>query len=290
MNGVINVYKPQGITSFDVVSKIRKIAGEKKVGHTGTLDPLASGVLPVCLGKGTKFIDYLMSGEKVYNVVLKLGIATDTYDREGKILLQRDLNNINEDDIKKCIQSFIGEINQIPPMYSAIKINGKKLYELARQGLEVEREPRKINIYDINIKSIKLPYMDFTVRCSKGTYIRSLCYDIGEKLNCGGMMYSLERESNGVFSKETSIPLEDLNDSNINKALISIEEALKNYPKLIVREKFYKLLVNGVCVKDPSLTEEKILENILYRVYSSDNNFIGLGKKVDEGFKIIKLL
>ncbi|MCY6372520.1 tRNA pseudouridine(55) synthase TruB [Clostridium ganghwense] len=288
MDGVINVYKPIGITSFDVVREIRKISKTKKVGHTGTLDPLACGVLPICIGKATKIVDYIMKDYKIYKAHLKLGITTDTYDKEGKILETNDVN-ISEKDIINTINSFIGEIAQIPPMYSAIKVNGKKLYELARKGIEIERQSRNITIYNIDILEIKIPDIIFEVKCSKGTYIRSLCYDIGQKLKCGGAMWDLERSCSGNFNKNNSILLKDLNEINIADNLISVEYALKNYKKISVNDKAKKLLINGVRIKDRYLIEG-VQKNVLYRIYTKDEKFIGLGRRTNEGLKIEKLL
>ncbi|MCY6958251.1 tRNA pseudouridine(55) synthase TruB [Clostridium brassicae] len=288
MDGVINIYKPIGITSFDVVRTVRKIAKTKKVGHTGTLDPLACGVLPICIGKGTKIVDYIMKGNKVYKAKMKLGVLTDTYDKEGKILEINEVN-VSENDVKNIINSFIGEISQVPPMYSAIKVQGKKLYELARKGIEIERQARNITIYYIDILEIKLPYVEFEVKCSKGTYIRSLCYDIGKKLGCGASMWALERVESGSFSKNNSILLEELNELNFLQKLISIEEALTDYSKVKVNDKCKRLLINGVQVKDTSLLAG-IEKNLLYRIYSQDEEFLGLGKRSDYGLKMEKLL
>lgn len=288
MDGVINIYKPIGITSFDVVREIRKLSKTKKVGHTGTLDPLACGVLPVCIGKATKIVDYIMNDYKIYKAHLKLGITTDTYDKEGKILENKEVN-VSEDTVVNVINSFVGEIAQIPPMYSAIKIKGKKLYELAREGIEIERQARNIIIYSINIIKIELPDIVFEVKCSKGTYIRSLCYDIGRKLECGGTMWALERVVSGNFNKDSSIVLRDLNEKNIEKNLIPLEEALKNYEKISVNDKMKNLLINGVRIKDRSLLHG-IQKNILYRIYTEDENFIGLGMRTNEGLKMEKLL
>ncbi|WMJ82020.1 tRNA pseudouridine(55) synthase TruB [Clostridium sp. MB40-C1] len=288
MDGVINIYKPIGITSFDVVRAVRKIAKTKKVGHTGTLDPLACGVLPICIGKGTKIVDYIMKGNKVYKAKMKLGVLTDTYDKEGKTLEINEVN-VSENDIKSIINSFIGEIPQVPPMYSAIKVQGKKLYELARKGIEIERQARNITIYYIDILKIKLPYVEFEVKCSKGTYIRSLCYDIGEKLGCGASMWELERVQSGSFTKGNSILLEELSESNFSQSLIPIEEALINYSKIKVDDKCKRLLINGVQVKDKSLLAG-IEKNSLYRIYSENEEFLGLGKRSDYGLKMEKLL
>lgn len=290
MNGILNVYKNRGMSSFDVVRKIRFLAHEKKVGHTGTLDPEATGILPVALGKATKIIDYIMNSSKTYDVKLVLGKKTTTYDLEGEVLYEKDASCVKEEEAMKIVLSFIGEYDQIPPMYSALKKNGVRLYDLARQGIEIEREARRITIYDITNIKIDIPYISMTVCCSKGTYIRSLCYDIGEKLNVGATMTMLNRCATSVFKQENSINIEDLTEENIENHLITIEEALKDFPKLIIENSFTKLLINGVNVFDRRLTNEKIEKNILYRVYNNDGLFIGLGKQEDRGFKIEKLL
>lgn len=289
MNGVINIIKNTGMTSFDVVARVRKITKEKKVGHTGTLDPEASGVLPICLGKATKIIDYMMENEKAYRVSFKLGIVTDTYDLEGKIIREKDASNVGKEEIIRVISNFIGNIKQIPPMYSALKQNGVKLYELARKGIEVKREARDITIYKIeNIDIQDEICMD--VYCSKGTYIRSLCFDIGEELGVGATMTKLCRIKNGNFTLENGLNIDDLNEENVKQRIISIEEALCRFDKIVVNNKFTKLLVNGVRVYDKRLCKAIIKNNKLYRVYDDLNTFIGLGRKDDSGFKIEKLL
>lgn len=291
MNGVINIYKNTGMTSFDVVAMVRRVAKMKKVGHTGTLDPAASGVLPVCLGKATKIIDYIMENKKVYRVNLKLGMVTDTYDLEGEILREEDASHITKDEILNCINSFVGTIDQVPPMYSALKQNGVRLYELARQGIEVHREARKITIYSIeNIKIESNDNIQMDVCCSKGTYIRSLCYDIGEKLNVGATMTALERIQNGPFTKEEAINIEDLTEELLEKYIISIEKALDSFEKITVNEKFGKLLRNGVKVFDNRMYSEEVELNKLYRVYEDNGVFLGLGKRDEKGFKLEKLL
>lgn len=291
MNGVINIYKNTGMTSFDVVAMVRRVAKMKKVGHTGTLDPAASGVLPVCLGKATKIIDYIMENKKVYRVNLKLGMVTDTYDLEGEVLREEDASHITKDEILNCINSFVGTIDQVPPMYSALKQNGVRLYELARQGIEVHREARKITIYSIeNIKIESNDNIQMDVCCSKGTYIRSLCYDIGEKLNVGATMTALERIQNGAFTKEEAINIEDLTEELLEKHIISIEKALDSFEKITVNEKFGKLLRNGVKVFDNRMYSEEVEFNKLYRVYEDNGVFLGLGKRDEKGFKLEKLL
>jgi len=286
MNGILNVFKPTGITSFDVVRKIRKISNVKKVGHAGTLDPEASGVLPVCIGKATKAIDYIMGDFKIYETELKLGVITDTYDREGKILKECEVNS-SLDEITLAINSFIGKIKQVPPMYSALKVNGKKLYELARAGIEIERQPRPIVIYDIDITDITIPYIKFRVKCSKGTYIRSLCYDIGEKLKCGGMMWNLQRTATGQFHIDNAINVNELNEENINKYIMPIETIFSANTRITIEDKFVKFLLNGVVVKDKALTC-KFECGFMYSIYNNDNDFIGIADRSDDSVRLIK--
>ena len=290
MNGVLNIFKPKGMSSFDAVRVVKKVAGTGKVGHTGTLDPEATGVLPICIGRATKIIDYIMDSEKVYEVTLKLGIRTTTYDLEGEVLEERDPSHLTEEEILNSINSFKGEYSQIPPMYSALKQNGVRLYELARKGIEVERKGRLVNIYNLEDIKINNPYISMKVTCSKGTYIRSLCYDIGEKLGVFATMTQLNRDKTSVFSQEKSININELTKENINDYILSMEEALEKYDKIIVNKKYVKLLVNGVRIADGRFTKDKVINNKLYRVYDDENNFIGLGERNDAGFKIEKLL
>ena len=290
MNGVLNIFKPKGMSSFDAVRVVKKVAGTGKVGHTGTLDPEATGVLPICIGRATKIIDYIMDSEKVYEVTLKLGIRTTTYDLEGEVLEERDPSHLTEEEILNSINSFKGEYSQIPPMYSALKQNGVRLYELARKGIEVERKGRLINIHNLEDIKINNPYISMKVTCSKGTYISSLCYDIGEKLGVFATMTQLNRAKTSVFSQEKSININELTKENINDYILSMEEALEKYDKIVVNKKYVKLLVNGVRVADGRFTKDKVINNKLYRVYDDENNFIGLGERNDAGFKIEKLL
>ncbi|NRT89124.1 tRNA pseudouridine(55) synthase TruB [Clostridium beijerinckii] len=290
INGVLNIFKNKGMTSFDVVRKIKFLANEKKVGHTGTLDPEATGVLPVCLGKATKTIDYIMNSNKVYEVKFLLGVKTTTCDLEGEILEKNEIDHIKSDEVSEVALSFIGEYDQVPPMYSALKKNGVRLYELARKGIEVEREARKVRIFNISDLKIELPYVYMKVACSKGTYIRSLCYDIGEKLKVGAAMAELNRSETSIFKQSDSVNIDDLTKENIQDYIMTIEDALSFYPKITVKSTFTKLLINGVKVFDKRLTNEKREKNVLYRVYDSEGTFIGIGKQDDDGFKIEKLL
>ena len=290
MNGVLNIFKPKGMTSFDVVREVKKVCKTKKVGHTGTLDPEATGVLPVCIGKATKIIDYIMDSEKIYDVTFKLGVKTTTYDLEGEVIEERDASFLNDNEILNAINSFRGEYCQVPPMYSALKQNGVRLYELARKGIEVERPGRNITIYSIEDIKISNPYISMKVACSKGTYIRSLCYDIGEKLGVFAAMTDLCRVKTSRFLMENSINIKDLTNDKVDENLISIEKALDEFDKIIVNNKFARLLINGVNVFDKRFTKDTVIENTLYRVYDEENNLLGIGCKNDNGFKIEKLL
>ncbi len=247
--GVINIYKERGYTSHDVVNIVRKALGRIKTGHTGTLDPYAEGVLPICVGKATKLADYISADIKEYKTELTLGITTDTEDITGSVLEEKSVDVTNE-DIISAILSFKGEYSQIPPMYSAIKINGKKLYELAREGKQAERRARDITIYDIrDIKPLGGGRYEFYVLCSKGTYIRSLCRDIGEKLGCGGCMSALTRTRSGSFIIEDSIRLDELkrllSENRLSDVLIPPEKVLKDYKCVHISPSASKYAENG---------------------------------------------
>ena len=233
MTGIVNINKPYGKSSHFVVAVIRRITRIKKVGHTGTLDPLATGVLPICIGReSTKLSQAIMDGTKRYKALLQLGKTTTTQDSEGEVTSEREVN-VTETDIKNAVAEFVGEISQIPPMYSAVKINGQKLYKLAREGKEIEREPRKITIYSIDVLNIDLnaATVELDICCSKGTYIRTLCNDIGEKLGCGGYMASLVRTKSASFTLENSITLEEFEEfwksGEYEKVLIPPETFVK---------------------------------------------------------------
>jgi tRNA pseudouridine55 synthase len=280
-NGILNVYKEKGLTSHDVVAKLRGILKQKKIGHTGTLDPDAEGVLPICLGKGTKLCDMLEDKDKTYKAVLLLGQSTDTQDTSGKILEERPVQ-CSEIEVIEAIHSFIGDYNQIPPMYSALKVNGKRLYELAREGKVIEREPRKIKIYNIDIVEINLPRVTIHVSCSKGTYIRTLCNDIGEKLGCLGCMEKLLRtKANGLDIKD-SLKLNEIVELRDNDALeekiVSIDYVFRAFPIVIIDDKYNKLIYNGNQFKKECIKNIEVLENDCgrVRVYDENNLFIGL--------------
>ena len=247
-NGMINIYKEAGYTSMDVVAVLRGILKQKKIGHTGTLDPSAQGVLLVCLGNATKLCDMLENRNKVYRCRMLLGRTTDTEDTTGTVTGEAPVN-VSEDEVIGAVMSFVGDYDQIPPMYSAIKVGGKKLYEIARAGKEIERKPRHIVIHDISDIDIDLPYVSFTVSCSKGTYIRSLCRDIGEKLNCGGCMDNLLRTKVGDTDIESSLKIDDVknlvSNGGIDKYIIPTEKAFAGSGVLNVKSESGKLIDNG---------------------------------------------
>lgn len=280
MDGILNVYKEKGFTSFDVVAILRKKLNTKKVGHTGTLDPEAEGVLPICLGKATKTADYLMEKQKVYSADMLLGITTDTQDHTGRILQTREID-CTEEEIEKAIKSFVGMIDQIPPMYSAVKINGKKLYELARQGKVVERKSRRIEIVNIEDIEINIPRISFKVTCSKGTYIRTLCNDIGEKLLCGGHMTSLIREKSGYFEIQDSLKIDEIDNlmkqGRLEEFLIPIKSVFSHYPAVTIKTDYNKNLYNGnVLYKSYFLQDISLESDAYYGVFDEEKNFIGV--------------
>jgi len=270
MDGIIVINKEKEYTSHDVVAKLKKKLNISKVGHTGTLDPNATGVLPILIGKGTKFSKYLINHDKIYEVELELGKKTDTADIEGKVIEEE---NVDEKYIKEnllqVLESFVGKQEQIPPMYSAIKKNGKKLYEYARAGEKVEIEPRKIEIYKIDLNKYDKNIISFVVSCSKGTYIRSLCEDIAEKLNTLGYMKNLKRLQVGKFNIKDAVYIDDIDLKNVNDYLITLEEILRGIPCINLDEKKLKLFLNGVQLTDNNIDG-------LYKIYVA-NKFIGTG-------------
>ncbi len=286
-NGIINVYKESGFTSFDVVAKLRGILKQKKIGHTGTLDPDAEGVLVVCLGKATRLCDILTDKDKSYTATLLLGRTTDTEDTSGKLLTENEVN-VTEEEVTNAIRSFVGEYDQIPPMYSAIKVNGKKLYELAREGIEIERTPRRVAIHKIDIISIELPYVTFRVSCGKGTYIRSLCRDIGEKLGCGGIMDKLVRDSvnatetGKIFSLQDSLTLKQIEamveNGQFEQCIIPVDQMFPKLAGYRVNENGNKKLYNGNLLVSKDFTAEYMKEEDGKKclVYDKDGQFAAI--------------
>lgn len=306
LNGIINIYKEKGFTSHDVVAKLRGITKQKKIGHTGTLDPDAEGVLPVCMGNATKLCDMLTDKSKEYRAVLLLGKDTDTQDISGTLLNESlGWTFLSENEIKAVIDSFVGEYDQIPPMYSALKVNGKKLYELAREGKEIERAARKVSINYIKIVNITLPRVEMIVGCSKGTYIRTLCKDIGDKLKCYGCMESLLRTKVGAFTLDTAIKLKDaemlMQNGQFENSLIS-PDAMFDYKMLFLKESGDKFVYNGnIFVKENvdvvlennmennSLDAKAIKENEYVKVYDSKKKFVGVYIKSKGLFRPVKM-
>ena len=279
-NGIINIHKEAGFTSHDVVAKMRGILRQKKIGHTGTLDPQATGVLPVCLGSGTKLCDMLTDKDKEYVAELLLGVVTDTQDTTGEILEKKPVE-LTDDAVREAVMSFVGPYDQVPPMYSALKVDGKKLYELARAGKEVERKARPVIIHEIEILEINLPMVKMRVACSKGTYIRTLCADIGEKLGCGGTMQSLLRTKVERFVLEDAITLKELeqlrDEGRIEDVLVPVDKVFAECPMLHVRADLAKLLENGNAIY-PNQTEEKkyYAPGKQVRFYRNDESFAGI--------------
>ncbi len=282
-DGILNVYKEKGFTSHDVVAKLRGILHMRKIGHTGTLDPDAEGVLPVCLGKGTKLCQLLTDKDKEYEALLKLGTETDTQDTSGQVLAEKSVQ-VTLEQLKALIGSFVGEIEQVPPMYSAIKVNGKKLYELARAGKEVERQARRIWIYGIDICQIALPFARIRVRCSKGTYIRTLCHDIGQAAGCGGCMAELTRLRSGQFSVENSLTLAQIEalvrEGCLDDHILPVDAFFSDLPMLTLSENLDKPAHNGNAL--PSAGHSTYV-----RVYDSSGSFIGVYEK-DEKAPLLK--
>lgn len=278
MNGILIINKEKGCTSHDIVYKVKKIFNEK-VGHTGTLDPLAEGVLPILIGKGTLCSKYLINHDKKYVVNLALGQKTETADLEGKIIEEKNIpdKSLTQSKIEKVLKSFIGKQQQMPPIYSAIKVNGKKLYEYARKGQNVEIKPREIEIYDIKLMNIdaQKKQIQFEVFCGKGTYIRSLCEDIAEKLETVGYMENLKRIQVGDFKIEESSKIQELEENKedtkyLESKIISVEEIFKNKEKIKLDDKKMQLFLNGV-----KITQNQ--ENDIYRIYDKNEKFIGIG-------------
>lgn len=276
MNGIINVLKPAGMTSHDVVDFFRKTFNIPKAGHTGTLDPWAAGVLPICTGKATKLSEYLVRSRKKYRAGLALGITTDTLDAHGRITGQSEVD-VNEGMMIEIIRSFEGVIMQTPPMYSALKVEGRRLYDVARSGKTVERKPREVEIYGIRIVKMKLPdEIIIDVECSKGTYIRTLCADIGEKAGCGAYMSFLIRTATGVFGIDKAYTLEQLaalrSENRLRDALLPMDIALGEYDKVSLDADELRKFVNGVCIEKPWKGNEGIV-----RIYDERGIFLALG-------------
>lgn len=287
VHGVINVKKEKGMTSFSVVARCRRIFGQKKIGHTGTLDPDAEGVLVVCLGKGTKLVDMLSHGTKTYEAVLLLGCVTDTQDTSGTVLQEYEVD-VRPEEAEEAVLSFEGPQMQVPPMYSALKVDGKKLVDLARRGIEVERKAREVTFTDIEILETELPRIRFRVTCSKGAYIRTLCEDIGMKLGCGGCMESLLRTRTGRFKIEEALTLDEISEKVRDGDLsfvMPIDRFFDEYPSVQVPESLDADIRNGNRFE---LRGHGDIPNKKVRVYLSDGAFAGIYKKSGKRFSLEK--
>lgn len=278
-NGLINIYKEPGYTSNDVVARLRGILRQKKIGHTGTLDPDAVGVLVVCLGTGTKLVEMLTDHDKEYIAVVKLGVITDTQDLSGTVLEERPVD-VSLDEVRSALQAFQGSYDQIPPMYSAIKVGGKRLYELARKGEEVERKPRRVEIKAISLLDATefdtAHTFTMEVKCSKGTYIRTLCQDIGERLGCGAAMAHLTRTAVGAFHLESAMTLDRVEEARdngtLNERIMDVDYIFRDLDMIHVTEEAQKLVDNG----NPFRVEEEFTDGERVRVYRADDSFVGI--------------
>jgi tRNA pseudouridine55 synthase len=282
INGIVNVYKEKGFTSFDVVAKMRGIFHQKKIGHTGTLDPDAEGVLPVCINRGTKVADMLTFSDKRYVATFRLGFTTDTLDISGEVLTESPVD-VTEEEVRNTIMSFVGDIQQVPPMYSALKVNGKKLCDLARKGIEVERKSRAVTIYSIEILDISADEFTVDVSCSKGTYIRTLGHDIGQKLGCGATMTKLIRTQSSVFTADKSVKLDDLTSDNYKDYVIPVDDMF-DCESLVVSGNTLKMVLNGNTVKYSNLTDGN-----KYKVYDKNGRFLCLSCAESGFLKVEKM-
>ena len=281
MDGIVIVDKPAGWTSQDVVSKLRGVLRTRRIGHGGTLDPMATGVLPVFVGRGTRAVEFFEHAEKTYETVLRVGITTDTEDITGTVLTQQDAF-VTGTMLEEVLARFRGEILQVPPMYSAIKVNGQKLYDLARKGREVERQPRPVTIHELTLLGMEADGIHLRVRCSKGTYIRTLCKDIGQALGCGGCMAALRRVTAGEYTAENAVPLQTLiTSADPGAYLLPVDSMFANYPPVTLTEKQEKCCRNGV-----SFTVN--LAEGTYRVYGKNGEFLALSHMVEGKLTTIK--
>ncbi len=283
MNGIVVIDKPKGVTSHDVVGMMRKRFGTRRVGHTGTLDPMATGVLPICIGNATRAADMLIESDKEYIAEFVLGKTTDTLDIEGQVLAESEVL-VTEDEVRNAISKFVGKISQIPPMYSAIKKDGKKLYELAREGKEIEREARDITIYSIDVLRVDLPLVEIGVKCSKGTYIRTLCDDIGKTLGCGATMTALRRVATAGFTIDNAYTIEDIDMAEDKGGLLlPTDKLFESYKAINLNEKQTRSITNGV-----QMTWREGNEGERYRLYSHEGKFLCISQIRDMRLVLIK--
>ncbi|MDD5311653.1 MAG: tRNA pseudouridine(55) synthase TruB [Dehalococcoidia bacterium] len=280
-NGILNVNKPAGRTSFSIVSRLRKLSGEKRVGHAGTLDPLATGVLPVCFGQATRIVEYLMNHSKTYVATIELGVSTDTYDREGRITGQMDTGSLSLSAIEDALQGFLGAIKQVPPVYSALKFHGEKYYNLARAGKEVNPPPREVTIEKIDILKYANPLLQIEVYCSRGTYIRSLANDLGKQLACGACLRDLARSGYGPFKLENSVTCEEAEAAAASGKLAALlypaDLPIADWPLVVLDSRQIDEIIKG---QNIALLLENDQNNTLCRAYNSEHQFVAVLKYV----------
>jgi tRNA pseudouridine55 synthase len=291
-NLIINLNKSPGITSHQAVAQIKRLLGVRKAGHTGTLDPMATGVLLVCLNEATKVSRFLLDMDKQYHARVKLGERTDTYDSQGRVIEQKDASALTEDDVVRAVRMFEGEITQKPPMYSAIKVQGKKLYELARKGIEIERRERHVRIYKLRVTGFDLPYFDLAVSCSKGTYVRTLCDDIGAALGTGAHLFSLERSAIGPFDIKNSTSQEELGRDDFfeikKKSVCSIDDALSGLEEVMLDEADYLGAKSGVPIKGNIIKE--LSDCNFVKLKSPRGELFGIGRTDSDCIRIERIL
>ena len=283
MDGVIVINKHPGPTSTRIVEKIRRLMKTKKAGHLGTLDPMAKGVLPICLGKATKLAPFLMDREKEYLATIKLGVVTDTYDREGTVLEEKEVPPVTREEVEKILRDFTGEIEQIPPMYSAARHKGKRLYQLARKGEVVERKPKKVVIHELSCLEVAPPYIKVFIRCGKGVYIRQLAYDIGERLGCGGTLWDLVRTKACGFTLDEAVTLEELKEMTLEerqKLVIPMAQALKDVPSLVLagRLRWWVAMGNPLVTTPAELGLDRIEEGTLVKLLDQEGELVAVGE------------
>ncbi len=285
MEGVFNIDKPSGISSHDVVNRLRRLTQIRRIGHAGTLDPLATGVMLLCVGRATRLIEYLVGHSKRYTATIRLGQTTDSYDSEGQVLLERPFSHITRNDIEQAIPQLSGPIEQLPPMYSAIKKDGQPLYKLARQGVEVERKPRSVTIHELKFISYDAPYLIIETHVSSGTYIRSLAYDLGEAIGCGGHITQLRRTNVGTFDIENSVALDALTSDNIQEAQLPMETAVQHLPRLDISSEQATTLLNGRLISK----EQKLPVGTIATLFC-ENQFWGLAIAKENQWKAHKMV
>jgi tRNA pseudouridine55 synthase len=294
MNGILNINKPEGPTSFNIVSRIKKLTGEKRVGHAGTLDPAASGVLPICFGHGTRVIEYLMDGTKDYRAEIEFGKTTDTYDATGSVTSVKDPSSVDRSQIETTLENFLGEIQQVPPIYSALKNKGKPYYELARSGIKVKIAGRPVVIHNITIREWKPPVVMIDVTCGKGTYIRSIAHDLGQMVGCGAHLKSLVRRKYGPFSIDDTVSLDELeksySDNYWQRYIHPIDSVLLHFKAIVVNDATRQDIQHGRAIDDITISTQKlkeqsqpvVLQETRCRAYGLDGRFLGILRYVSE--------